>query len=231
MCRGASDYSVTGMKIRSVPRFLQDRREVGTVNSTNKLNQDHPTALLHRIVWPLFPNLTGGLGRLKVLVLHDDAEREYAYGPAGPGSSRHEGRRLHPGFVRRGEGGWLGRHQHEKGLEAHSSRSTLRYCRAARDCRPGRLGEVHLAHGLAEINTAMPPPRRRRLRPCRRGRDRASARFVKRGRVGGADAPHALRRAEGSRSWLSSAIASARRSASQLSVGQSEGRNAGRRSY
>ena len=38
---------------------------------------------------------------------------------AGPGSSRHESGHLHPGFVRRGEEGWLGRDQHEEGLETH----------------------------------------------------------------------------------------------------------------
>ena len=40
---------------------------------------------------------TGGAGkRLGMLVLHDDAEREYAYGPAA-GPARHQGRHLHPG--------------------------------------------------------------------------------------------------------------------------------------
>ena len=34
--------------------------------------------------------------RLKMLVLHDDAKREYAYGP-GAGPARHQGRHLHPG--------------------------------------------------------------------------------------------------------------------------------------
>ena len=46
--------------------------------------------------------------RLKMLVLHDDAEREYAYGPA-EGFARHESRYLHPGFVRRGEERRVGR--------------------------------------------------------------------------------------------------------------------------
>ena len=36
-----------------------------------------------------------------------------------PGSPRYQGRCVHPGFVRRGEEGWLGRHQHEEGLETH----------------------------------------------------------------------------------------------------------------
>ncbi len=41
-----------------------------------------------------------------MLVLHDDAEREYAYGPA-PRAARYEGRHLHSSTLRRGEEGWL----------------------------------------------------------------------------------------------------------------------------
>ena len=38
---------------------------------------------------------------------------------AGPGSSRHQSGHLHPGSLRRGEEGRLGRHQHEERLETH----------------------------------------------------------------------------------------------------------------
>ena len=60
----------------------------------------------------------GDGARLAMLVLHDDAKREYAYGPA-QGSARHQGRHLHPGAVRRGEEARLDRHQHEERLEAY----------------------------------------------------------------------------------------------------------------
>jgi hypothetical protein len=57
---------------------------------------------------------TAGHGaRLAMLVLHDDAKREY-----GPGPARHQGRHLHPDALRRGEEQGLGRHQHEERLEA-----------------------------------------------------------------------------------------------------------------
>ena len=48
-----------------------------------------------------------------MLVLHDDAKREYAYGPAEglPDTPRE--------LVRRGEEGRVDRHQHEERLEAH----------------------------------------------------------------------------------------------------------------
>ena len=60
---------------------------------------------------------TGGSGkRLGMLVLHDDAEREYAYGPA-TGPARHQGRHLHPGAPRRGREARLDRDQHEERLE------------------------------------------------------------------------------------------------------------------
>ena len=60
----------------------------------------------------------GDGARLAMLVLHDDAKREYAYGPA-LGPARHQGRHLYPGFVRRGDEARLGRHQHEERLAAH----------------------------------------------------------------------------------------------------------------
>jgi hypothetical protein len=46
--------------------------------------------------------------RLDMLVLHDDAQREYAYGPAQSLADTKVGKK-----------GWLGGHQHEKQLEAH----------------------------------------------------------------------------------------------------------------
>ena len=60
----------------------------------------------------------GGGARLTMLVLHDDAAREYAYGPAA-GSARQQGRHLHAGALRRGEEERLDRDQHEERLEAH----------------------------------------------------------------------------------------------------------------
>ncbi len=58
----------------------------------------------------------GDGARLSMLVLHDDAKREYAYGPA-QGLPRHQGRHLHAGALRRGEEAGLDRHQHEGRLE------------------------------------------------------------------------------------------------------------------
>ena len=55
----------------------------------------------------------GAGARLKMLVLHDDAAREYAYGPAAR-PARQQGRHLHPGAVRRGEEGRLDGDQHEE---------------------------------------------------------------------------------------------------------------------
>jgi hypothetical protein len=50
-----------------------------------------------------------GVGaRLKMLVLHDDAAREYAYGP-GRGPARQQGRHLHAGallYDEAGKNGW-----------------------------------------------------------------------------------------------------------------------------
>ena len=49
-----------------------------------------------------------------MLVLHDDAAREYAYGPAqGLPDTR-----IYAGTLRASEEGWLDRHQHEGRLEA-----------------------------------------------------------------------------------------------------------------
>ena len=56
--------------------------------------------------------------RLKMLVLHDDAAREYAYGPAA-GLPDTQGRRLHARALRRGQEERLDGDQHEEGLEAH----------------------------------------------------------------------------------------------------------------
>ena len=60
----------------------------------------------------------GDGARLAMLVLHDDATREYAYGPA-KGLPDTQGRRVHSGAVRRSEEERLGRDQHEERLEAH----------------------------------------------------------------------------------------------------------------
>jgi phosphoglycolate phosphatase-like HAD superfamily hydrolase len=60
----------------------------------------------------------GDGARLAMLVLHDDASREYAYGPALGLPDTKVGT-FTPGFVRRGDEGRLGRHQHEGRLAAH----------------------------------------------------------------------------------------------------------------
>ena len=60
----------------------------------------------------------GGSGvRFGLLVLHDDAAREYAYGPA-LGMPTPPARGLHAGALRAGEEGRLDRRQHEGRLEA-----------------------------------------------------------------------------------------------------------------
>ena len=59
----------------------------------------------------------GDGARLSMLVLHDDAKREYAYGPA-QGLPDDQGRHLHAGALRPGEEAGLDRHQHEGRLEA-----------------------------------------------------------------------------------------------------------------
>jgi hypothetical protein len=62
---------------------------------------------------------TAGAGaRLGMLVLHDDAQREFAYGPAaGLPESKRRGR-FTQSPVRRGQGQRLDGHQHQEGLEA-----------------------------------------------------------------------------------------------------------------
>ena len=60
----------------------------------------------------------GDGARLAMLVLHDDAKREYAYGPAQGLPDTKVGN-LHPGAVRRGEEARLDGRQHEERLEAY----------------------------------------------------------------------------------------------------------------
>ena len=59
----------------------------------------------------------GDGARLSMLVLHDDAKREYAYGPAQGLPDTKVGT-FTAGAVRRGEEAGLDRHQHEERLEA-----------------------------------------------------------------------------------------------------------------
>ena len=59
----------------------------------------------------------GDGARLRMLVLHDDAQREYAYGPATR-PARNQSRHVFPGALRLSDEGWLVRNQHEKRLEA-----------------------------------------------------------------------------------------------------------------
>ena len=58
----------------------------------------------------------GDGARLAMLVLHDDAKREYAYGPA-QGLPDHQGRCLHAEALRRGAETGLDHRQHEERLE------------------------------------------------------------------------------------------------------------------
>ena len=58
----------------------------------------------------------GAGARLAMLVLHDDAAREYAYGPAQGLPDTRDGR-IYAGTLRASEEGWLDRHQHEGRLE------------------------------------------------------------------------------------------------------------------
>ena len=58
----------------------------------------------------------GDGARLMMLVLHDDAKREYAYGPADRAAG-HEGRCFFAGPLRSGQEAGLGRDQHERRLE------------------------------------------------------------------------------------------------------------------
>ena len=60
----------------------------------------------------------GDGARLAMLVLHDDAQARIRL-RSRPGAARHQGRRLHPGAVRRSEEEGLDGHQHEERLEAH----------------------------------------------------------------------------------------------------------------
>ena len=60
----------------------------------------------------------GDGARLMMLVLHDDAETRVCLW-TGPRTSRHEGRYVHSGALRRSEEGRLDCHQHEERLEAH----------------------------------------------------------------------------------------------------------------
>ena len=80
-----------------------------------------------------------------MLVLHDDATREYAYGPA-QGPAGVEGRYVPTGPVRRGENQGLGGDQHEGRLEGDlpfreqvslaAQRSRPLYIALSSDCQP-----------------------------------------------------------------------------------------------
>jgi hypothetical protein len=56
--------------------------------------------------------------RPALLMLHDDATREYAYGQAER-ATRHQGWDVHLGVLRPAQSGRLDRHQHEERLEPH----------------------------------------------------------------------------------------------------------------
>ena len=62
----------------------------------------------------------GDGARLAMLVLHDDADARIRLRPRAR-AARHQGGHLHAGALRRGEEGWLVRHQHEERLESHLS--------------------------------------------------------------------------------------------------------------
>jgi len=60
----------------------------------------------------------GDGARLSMIVLHGRRRARICLRP-GSRAARHQGGHLHPGALRRGEEGWLDRHQHEKRLEAY----------------------------------------------------------------------------------------------------------------
>ena len=60
----------------------------------------------------------GSGARLSMLVLHDDAQREFAHFRSGAEPAGQQGWDIHPGAVRRGGAARLAGHQHEERLEA-----------------------------------------------------------------------------------------------------------------
>ena len=100
---------------------------------------------------------TAGDGaRLGLLVLHDDAEREFAYGPAN-GLPDYQGRHLLAGADGRGQAARLDGDQHEERLEAASSRrawprrSDRGPRRPGRPRRGGRLKARRASYAKASV--------------------------------------------------------------------------------
>ena len=115
--------------------YAKDGRPILTKEPKLLLNDDNAGKpegihlMIGRRPYAAFGNSTGdrqmleytGAGdgaRLEMLVLHDDGQREYAYGPAQGLPDTKIGT-FPPGALRRGEDEGVDRHQHEERLEAH----------------------------------------------------------------------------------------------------------------
>jgi hypothetical protein len=97
----------------SSPNFVPPEARIATFDQDGTLWVEHP--IYSQVVYCLdrVPALVKAKPELANVepfktVLSGDRE-----------APRHKGRHLHPGFVRRGEEGWLDRYQHEERLEAH----------------------------------------------------------------------------------------------------------------
>ena len=100
---------------------------------------------------------TAGDGkRLGLLVLHDDAEREFAYGPAN-GLPDIVGRALLAGPDGRGEAARLGGHQHEAGLGHDLQAVNALRRRFCSGCRRGRDLSAQQAVGARTGRRTGPP--------------------------------------------------------------------------
>ena len=98
----------------------------------------------------------GGGARLKMLVLHDDAAREYAYGPAAGLPDSKVGT-FTPGALRRGQEERLDGDQHEERLEAHFCVRAVSWDRAGvvpLGASPRRSGHEHPLSPVARRSSA-----------------------------------------------------------------------------
>ena len=99
---------------------------------------------------------TGSGPRFGMLVLHDDAKREFAYGPANGLPDSHVGT-FSQALVRRGEAAGLGRHQHAERLEAHfPARALARAARISRRWQGGAGRRLSVARAGAPERTSSP---------------------------------------------------------------------------
>ena len=124
---GSADATKYGYDQNGKPFLTKEPKQLLNDNNAGKPEGIH--LMIGRRPYAAFGNSSGdqqmleytkaGDGaRLSMLVLHDDATREYAYGPAQR-FARHQGRHIHPGLVRRSQEAGLDGYQHEERLEAH----------------------------------------------------------------------------------------------------------------